>query len=316
MTYTPNANFNGSDSFTFKANDGDQDSNMATVSITVNPVDDAPVADDQTVLTAARHAQAITLTATDGDGDALTYSIVTGPDQRRPERHAAQRDLHTQRRTTAAATALPSRPTTAIKTRTRPRCPSRSTDPPVADAQTVTTDEDTAQAITLTATDTESDPLTYSIVDGPTNGVLSGAAPNLTYTPNANYNGSDSFTFKANDGYQDSNIATVSITINPIEDAPVANDQTVTTDEDTPKDITLTATDADGDPLTFTIVTGPTNGVLSGTRQPNLYAQRRLSAAATAFTFKANDGDQDSNIATVSITVNAVNDPPVADDQP
>ena len=57
--------------------------------------------------------------------------------------------------------------------------------------------------------------MTYSIVAGPAHGTLSGTAPNVTYTPNAGYSGPDSFTFKASDGALDSNIATVSITVNP-----------------------------------------------------------------------------------------------------
>src|SRR5207253_8129484 len=99
---------------------------------------------------------------------------------------------------------------------------------------------------------------TYSVVAGPTHGALSGTAPNLTYTPAANYNGADSFTFKANDGTVDSSAATVSITITAVNDAPVANDQAVTTNEDTAKAIVLTASDVDGDPLTYRIGAGPT----------------------------------------------------------
>lgn len=95
--------------------------------------------------------------------------------------------------------------------------------PPVANNQSVITNEDTPLAITLTATDPDGDPLTYSIVTNPANGVLSGTAPTVTYTPNLNFYGSDSFTFKANDGKVDSNSATVSITVNPVNDPPVAN---------------------------------------------------------------------------------------------
>src|SRR5207247_3848457 len=130
-------------------------------------------------------------------------------------------------------------------------------------------DEDTGKAITLAATDTESSPLTYSIAASPTHGSLSGTAPNVTYTPAANYNGSDSFTFKANDGTADSNVATVNITVTAVNDAPVATDQTVTTDEDTAKAITLSATDTEGSSLTYAIVASPTHGSLSGTA-PNV----------------------------------------------
>jgi hypothetical protein len=87
--------------------------------------------------------------------------------------------------------------------------------PPVANDQSVTTAQDAPQAITLTASDPDGDTLTYSVVTGPTHGALSGAAPNLTYTPVPSYNGPDSFTFKANDGTVDSNVAMVSITVTP-----------------------------------------------------------------------------------------------------
>jgi hypothetical protein len=91
---------------------------------------------------------------------------------------------------------------------------------PVASAQSITTAEDTAKSITLAASDADGDSLSYSIVSGPSHGTLAGSAPNVTYTPAANYNGPDSFTFKANDGTADSNVATVSITVTPVNDAP------------------------------------------------------------------------------------------------
>ena len=95
--------------------------------------------------------------------------------------------------------------------------------PPVADSQSVTTARNTAAGITLTASDADSNPLTFAIVTGPSHGSLSGTAPNLTYTPAPNYSGPDSFTFKANDGTDDSNIATVSITVTSSNHPPVAS---------------------------------------------------------------------------------------------
>src|SRR5207253_2626551 len=177
LTYTPAANYNGADGFTFKANDSSLDSNIATVSITINAVNEI--------------------------GSAAGRASVTN--------------------------------------------------------------EDRARAIKLGATATEGSALTYTVVVGPAHGTLSGTAPALTYTPAANYNGLDSFTFKANDSSLDSNIATVSITINAVNDAPVAANEAVTTDEDTAKAITLSATDVEGSPHTYTIVTSPAHGTLSGT---------------------------------------------------
>jgi hypothetical protein len=86
-------------------------------------------------------------------------------------------------------------------------------EPPLAKDQSVTTDEDRTVAVTLVGTDPEGDPLTYLVVSPPAHGTLSGTAPNLTYTPWSRYQGLDSFTFKANDGRADGNIATVSITV-------------------------------------------------------------------------------------------------------
>jgi hypothetical protein len=98
--------------------------------------------------------------------------------------------------------------------------PSPTNTRPVADDQAVTTNQNTAVAVTLTARDADNYFLTFSIVTGPANGTLSGAIPNLTYQPNTGFNGSDSFTFKANDGTIDGNIATVDITVNPASGSP------------------------------------------------------------------------------------------------
>ncbi|HLL74241.1 MAG TPA: zinc-dependent metalloprotease family protein, partial [Pyrinomonadaceae bacterium] len=102
--------------------------------------------------------------------------------------------------------------------------------PPFAFSQSVTTDEDTPAAVTLDATDPEGNPVTYAVETGPAHGTLSGTAPNLTYTPARDYNGADSFTFRASDGENRSNLATVSITVNPVDD-PVAE----TIEDDDPR---------------------------------------------------------------------------------
>jgi hypothetical protein len=90
---------------------------------------------------------------------------------------------------------------------------SASNSAPVANNQAVTTNKNTAKSITLTATDSNNDPLTYTIVASPAHGTVSGTGASRTYTPTTNYVGADSFTFKANDGTADSNTATVSITV-------------------------------------------------------------------------------------------------------
>ena len=317
LTYTPAANYNGADSFTFKVNDGSGDSNIATVSITVNPVNDAPIANGQSVTTNEDTPKAITLTGSDVDGDTLTFSIVSGPAHGTLSgappnvTYTPASNYHGSDSFTFKAndgTADSNIATVSITVNS-------VNDAPIANAQSVTTNEDTAKPITLTASDVDGDTLVFSVVGNPAHGTLSGTAPNLTYTPTSNYNGSDSFTFKANDGTADSNIATISITVSAVNDAPTADAQSITTNEDTAKNVTLTATDVDSDTLTFSVVANPAHGSLSGT-VPNLtYTPAADYNGSDSFTFKANDGTVDSNIATVSITVNAVNDPPTADTQ-
>jgi outer membrane protein OmpA-like peptidoglycan-associated protein len=317
LTYTPNANYFGGDSFTFIANDGTVDSNTATITITVSNTNDAPVANAQSVGVVEDTPTAITLTASDADSDPLTYTIVSGPSNGVLS-GTAPNQTYTPNGDYVGGdsfTFIANDGTVDSNTATITITVSNTNDAPMANAQSVGVVEDTPTAITLTASDADSDPLTYTIVSGPSNGVLSGTAPNLTYTPNGDYAGGDSFTFIANDGTVDSNTATITITVSNTNDGPVANAQSVGVVEDTPTAITLTASDADSDPLTYSIVSGPSNGVLSGTA-PNLtYTPNGDYAGGDSFTFIANDGTVDSNTATITITVSNTNDAPVANAQ-
>jgi MYXO-CTERM domain-containing protein len=188
-------------------------------------------------------------------------------------------------------------------------------DAPLATAQSVSTDEDTPVPVPLTASDSESDPLTYSVVSGPSHGTLSGTAPALTYTPAVEYAGTDAIAFKVNDGTADSPAATVSITVVAVNDAPTAAAQSVAATEDTPVGVTLSGSDVDGDTLTYAVVDGPSHGTLSGTAPDLTYAPAGNWAGTETFTFRVNDGGADSSPATVTITVAAVNDAPVAGGQ-
>jgi hypothetical protein len=181
---------------------------------------------------------------------------------------------------------------------------------PLAASQTVVLDEDTTKAITLVASDPENQTLTYTILQAPQHGTLTGTAPNVTYNPTANYSGPDSFTFKANDGRLDSNIATVTLTINAINDAPVAQGGSLAISEDAPGNLTLQASDVDGNPLTFTITKQPSNGTLSGTAPNLLYTPNPNFFGTDEIRFRASDGTTNSNEAVIGITVTSVNDAP------
>ena len=180
-------------------------------------------------------------------------------------------------------------------------------DAPQADDKSVSVDEDSDVVITLTGSDFEGDSFTFAEASMPANGSLSGIPPDLIYTPNPNFNGLDSFTFTTNDGILGSLVATVAITVRPVNDVPLADDQSIMTNEDTPSAIILRGSDIDEDSLTFSVATQPSNGTLTGSL---MYVPNPDFNGVDSFTFTANDGMVDSLAATVAITVNLVNDAP------
>jgi hypothetical protein len=175
--------------------------------------------------------------------------------------------------------------------------------PPIADYDSVSTPEDSVLAITLTGSDPDGDSLTYEVVTQPAHGLLSGTAPNVTYTPATNYNGADSFTFKVNNGTLNSSAATVSITVSAVNDVPVADVQSVTVDEDDSAEIILTGFDPEGSDLTYTIVSQSTHGILVGDAPDLTYTPAYGFTGVDSFTFTISDGESNSAPATVSITV-------------
>ncbi len=186
---------------------------------------------------------------------------------------------------------------------------------PVADSQAVSTAEDTPLGLLLTGSDPDNDPITFAVVTPPAHGSLSGAAPNLTYTPAADYYGADSFTFRVSDGLEDSDPALVSIEVTPINDAPMAIPQVVTAAEDTPLNIILTGSDAEGDLITFTVTLSPSHGSLGGIA-PNLtYTPTADYHGSDSFAFIISDGLDDSPPGNIYITVTSVNDAPTANTQ-
>ena len=236
FTYKPNANFNGSDQFTYKVNDGSSDSNVATVSLTVNSVNDAPV---------AQNANGV------GNEDAPYHSWVS-------------------------------------------------------------------------ASDVDGDALTYSLV-APVDGVTLNADGSYTVNPLASDQGLDdgesrevTFQYVARDGSLESAPATVKVTINGSNDAPVAQAVSDTTDEDSVLNGTLAATDIDGENLSFSLV-APVNGLTvhpSGTFHfdpRGLFDSLGVGASTdVTFQYVANDGTVDSAPATATIRVTGANDAPEA----
>jgi VCBS repeat-containing protein len=331
FTYTPSANYSGPDSFTYRVNDGETDSAAASVAMTVTPVNDAPVAGDDSYST--NEDTALTIAAgvlgndTDVEGSALHAVLVSGPshgtltlnadgsfsytpaaDYNGPDSfsYRANDDEADSNVATVAITV------TAVN------------DAPVAAGDSYSTDEDTALTIPAAGvlgndTDGESSALHAVLASGPSHGTLTlNADGSFTYTPSADFNGADSFSYRANDGDADSNVATVTIAVKPVNDAPAAVADSYSTDEDRPLTIAAAGvlgndSDADGQTLHAALVTGPAHGTLTLNADGSFtYTPAADYSGADSFTYRANDGEADSGVATVALTVKPVNDVPVA----
>ena len=305
LTYTPTANYNGTDSFTFLVGDGALNSAPATVSIVVTAINDAPVALTKSVSTAEDSPMAVTLVGTDIDANPLTLTILSSPAHGtlagtapnliyQPAANFSGSDSFTFKVNDGAADSPPATVWITV---------TPVNDAPLATSKSVTLDEDSLLPIVLTGTDSETASLSFSVLAAPSHGTLVGAAPNFTYSPAANFSGADQFTFRANDGTVDSVPSTIVITVNAVNDAPVALSTSATTEQDSPLPITLTGTDLDGNPLSYTVIGSPANGTLSGSA-PNLTYQPTVGFIGhDELSFKVNDGTLHSALATVSITV-------------
>jgi VCBS repeat-containing protein len=319
-TYTPAANYHGSDSFTYTVSDGNGGSNTYTINITVNAVNDAPVASGATVSTNEDTVLSGNLpTATDAESDSVTYAKATDPTNGTVTVNANGSYTYTPTANyhgSDSFTYTVSDGNGGSNTYTVSITVNAVNDAPVATGATVSTNEDTALSGSLpSATDAENDTVTYAKATDPTNGTVTVTANgSYTYTPTANYHGSDSFTYTVSDGNGGSNTYTISITVNAVNDAPVAAGATVSTNEDTALSGSLpSATDTENDTVTYAKATDPAHGTVTVNANGSYtYTPTANYHGSDSFTYTVSDGNGGSNTYTISITVNAVNDAPVA----
>ncbi|MFL5931617.1 MAG: Ig-like domain-containing protein [Gaiellaceae bacterium] len=323
VTYTPAPNYNGPDSFTFKANDGALDSNVATFRLTVTPVNDPPVCRDLSAETPFETPVEPSPDCSDVDGDALAYAIagqgtkgtatvVSGRLRYVPASGQTGTDAFRYRASDGHASSNDATVTITIGPHVNR--------PPVARDDVLETPEDSGKGLEVLANDSDPDGDTLSVVSwtqGKHGLVTCLPAGSCTYVPAADFAGEDSFTYRVEDGNGASAEATVRATVTAVNDSPVSTDGAAETAEDTAKTIALPATDVDGDTLTFSVLSGPSHGSL-GTISGGevVYTPARDYFGPDSFTFRANDGHEQSAVATVAITVTEVNDPPAsANDQ-
>jgi VCBS repeat-containing protein len=168
-------------------------------------------------------------------------------------------------------------------------------------------------------TDVDSGTLTAAVLAGASNGTVTlNTDGSFSYVPNPSFSGTDTFTYTASDGTLQSNVATVSIVVTPGNQAPVAANDTYTTNEDVALNVSAPGvlgndTDENGDALTAAVVAGPSNGTLTLNANGSfIYTPNGNFNGSDSFTYRASDASLQSNIATVAITITAVNDDPTA----
>jgi VCBS repeat-containing protein len=330
FTYTPAANYNGSDSFTYRASDGSATSNLTTVTLTITAVNDAPTAADDAYSTAEDTARTVAAPGvlgndSDPDGDPLSAVLGSGPSHGTltlnadgsftytPAANFNGSDSFTYRASDGTLTSALATVTLAI---------TAVNDAPTAADDAYSTAEDTARTVAAPGvlgndSDPDGNPLSAVLGSGPSHGTLTlNADGSFTYTPAANFNGSDSFTYRASDGTLTSALATVTLAITAVNDAPTAADDAYSTAEDTARTVAARGvlgndSDPDGDPLSAVLGSGPSHGTLALSANGEFtYTPAANFNGSDSFTYRASDGTLTSGLATVTLTVTAVNDAP------
>jgi len=331
FSWTPDYAQAGTYYVLFEVTDGSL-ADTEEVLIIVTDVNRPPVAvDDPSYATSEDTALADTFDATDPDGDPLTYSIYSP---------ASQGAAYIADSTTGTFSYLPNADvfgTDSFVFRAHDGLAYSNTatvtvtitpinDAPVASAEAYSTDEDVMLSVPSTGVlgndnDAEGDTLSAVLDTDVTNGALTlNADGSFSYMPTLDFNGTDSFTYHAEDGAASSNTVAVSITVNPVNNPPVAVADSATVDEGgtvTVLDSTDTSvldndTDVDSGSLTAILVASPVQAVSFTLNSDGTftYTHDDSETLADSFTYKANDGTDDSNTVAVSITINPVDDTP------
>jgi|GEM_PF-5422894 len=323
-TFTPATDFNGLSNFTFSATDPSGFVSNGTITVTVTPVNDAPIASSQLQSTTEDTALDVTLIGSDIDaGDTLTFAISAMPPASEGTVTLAGNvatftpatNFHGSTsfafHVTDFAGASSSDATISIDV-------TPENDAPTADGQTAMTLEDSPLLLTLTGTDVDTgDSLTFAMDAPPpvSEGVVSIVGDAATFTPGTNFHGTTSFSFVAMDSANaTSTPALVTIDVTAVNDAPVANDDAASVPEDTAVDIMLTGSDIDvGDTMTFEITTQPpaSEGSVTLSGVVATFTPATDFTGQTSFKFRALDSSATPSAdATINLMVGPIDDPP------
>ncbi|WP_428355082.1 Ig-like domain-containing protein [Methyloprofundus sp.] len=333
--YTPTKFFSGSDSFTYKANDGSRDSNIVTVTITINHINHAPVAQDD-LITAIEDtplklpASGVLSNDSDTDvHDTLQASKVADPAHGSLTLNANGSLVYTPDANYNGADSFTYKVNDGhldSNIATVQIIVSDVNDPSVAQVDSYNTQEDTQlntsalSGVLHNDRDADGNSITAVSVTPPSHGLLLLQSDgSFKYTPDANFNGTDSFTYKANDGSLDSSVVTVSIRVSAVNDPPVAMSDAYLVHEDTGLSVKAATgllkndVDPEHNQLTVKLASNVSHGTLHLNTDGSFdYTPAANYNGTDSFSYQANDGQLDSNTVTVLLSIDAVNDPPLA----
>jgi C1A family cysteine protease len=305
--YTPTSQTALFDQFVYKVNDGQVDSNLATVRLMIIQVNHAPTANNEQIETLSDSAISFKLTASDQDNDSLSWIIASLPSHGHiegnipdasyvPSTGYSGTDIFTFYVNDGSKSSAYA--TVHITIHEKP-----SETRPNASSQCIQIAEDTATSITLTGHDPNVGDLNYYIKTSPAHGQLSGELPFITYQPDTDYIGADIFYYQVGNGHELSDMAPITLNVISINDVPVAKNQTIITGKNQPVTITLTVSDPDNEAFVYEIVHEPQYGTISG-NAPNLFYTPESGYTGTVYlTFTAFDGQDISDLATITINV-------------
>ncbi len=326
VLYTPAPNDHGAVTFTYTVCDASDLCATATVVVTVTPVNDAPVAADDTLTTAYKQPVTVDVTANDGDvdGDVLTVTrIVTQPENGAAVIDAEGTVTYTPDPTFVGPDAFTYEvcdPDGLCDTATVTIDVGADNATPTANADTAETDYGTPVTIDVRANDVEPDgeSLTITTVTDPANGVATIVDGEVVYTPDVGHAGQDTFGYTICDERGACSSATVTVTVGPKpNEPPVAVDDTVSTMADTPAtfDVRANDNDPDGDALTVVSAATPANGTVVINGDGTLtYTPNDGFEGTDTFVVTITDGESTATSTVTVVVAPAPNDAPVAND--
>ena len=315
ITYTPNENYNGTDTFTVSTTDSDGAKVTKVIDVTVSSVNDAPVITiDSTLTTNEDNQSSLSFNLLDVEDENLTLDIEANATNGNvtingnnviytPNENFFGTDMFTVSTTDSEELKV---------TKTINVTVSSVNDTPLINIDsTLTTNEDNQSSLNFTLMDVEDDNLTLNIEVNATHGVVTISGESVTYTPNENYNGTDTFTLSTIDSEGAKGTKVINVTVSSVNDIPMITiDSMLTTDEDNQSSLSFTLMDVEDGNLALAIETNAQNGAVTIDGNRVVYTPNENYNGTDTFTVSTTDSDGVQVTKTINVTVSSINDTP------